>query len=83
MPSGELNENIGRATFLPLNKLEKGRMDARPNHPGVIDYALNLVEFDSRFLPAFWYVFITIILQRSSPLVPNVCLIEENRRSIR
>ena len=25
--------------------------------PGVIDYALNLVDFDPKFAPAFWYVF--------------------------
>jgi len=54
---------IGRATFLPLNKLdggsrgEQGGLGSRPNHPGVVDYALNLVDFDPKFLPAFWYVF--------------------------
>ncbi|MDD1739144.1 MAG: chromosome segregation protein SMC [Methanothrix sp.] len=48
---------IGRATFLPLNKLERGSLPSRPEHPGVVDYALNLVDFDAKFLPAFWYVF--------------------------
>ncbi len=48
---------IGRATFLPLNKLDNGRISAKPNHSGVVDYALNLVDFDPKFLPAFWYVF--------------------------
>jgi chromosome segregation protein len=48
---------IGRATFLPLNRLERGGLAARPNHPGVVDYALRLVDFDPKFLPAFWYVF--------------------------
>jgi len=48
---------IGRATFLPLNKLDKGNLSGKPNHPGVVDYALNLVDFDSKFKPAFWYVF--------------------------
>jgi len=48
---------IGRATFLPLNKLDRGSLPMRPNHPGVVDYALNLVEYDSRFQAAFWYVF--------------------------
>lgn len=47
----------GRATFLPLNKMASGRPPAPPNEPGVIDYALNLVGFDPRFLPAFWHVF--------------------------
>ena len=48
---------IGRATFLPLNKLDKGSLSSRPNHAGVVDYALNLVDFDPKFLAAFWYVF--------------------------
>ncbi len=48
---------IGRATFLPLNKLDGGSLPMRPNHPGVVDYALNLVEYESRFRAAFWYVF--------------------------
>ena len=48
---------IGRATFLPLNKLDKGSLSSRPNHAGVVDYALNLVDFDPKYLAAFWYVF--------------------------
>lgn len=47
----------GRATFLPLNKIRSGRPPAAPNDSGVVDYALNLVGFDPRFLPAFWHVF--------------------------
>jgi chromosome segregation protein len=47
----------GRATFLPLNKLEPKRELEAPQHPGVIDYAVNLIEYDSKFDPAFWYVF--------------------------
>jgi len=48
---------IGRATFLPLNKLDKGSLSSKPNHSGVVDYALNLVDFDPKFKSAFWYVF--------------------------
>jgi chromosome segregation protein len=48
---------IGRATFLPLNKLEKGSLTTRPNHAGIVDYALNLVDYDPKLLAAFWYVF--------------------------
>ncbi len=47
----------GRATFLPLNKMASGRPPAPPKVSGVVDYALNLVGFDPRFLPAFWHVF--------------------------
>ena len=48
---------IGRATFLPLNRLENGQLLEKPNRPGVVDYALNLVNFDPKFSAAFWYVF--------------------------
>jgi chromosome segregation protein len=48
---------IGRATFLPLTRMESGELPSAPNRPGVIDFALKLVSFDYRFYPAFWYVF--------------------------
>ena len=48
---------IGRATFLPLNKLEAGNIPPKPDRPGVIGYALSLVDFNPKFLSAFWYVF--------------------------
>jgi chromosome segregation protein len=48
---------IGRATFLPLNKLDGGSLPPKPNRRGVVDYALNLVEFDPKYFSAFWYVF--------------------------
>lgn len=51
------SSQIGRATFLPLNKLEAGSLPSLPHRPGVVDFALNLVEFDDIFFPAFWYVF--------------------------
>ena len=48
---------LGTATFLPLSRMRQ-RLPLRAiREPGVIDYAINLVEFDSRFDPAFWYVF--------------------------
>jgi chromosome segregation protein len=48
---------IGRATFLPLNKLEKRDLPKKPKDAGVVDFALNLVSFDSKFSAAFWYTF--------------------------
>jgi len=52
---------IGRATFLPLNKLkmyDKSR-EARAllGKPGVIDFAINLVEYDRKYDLAFRHVF--------------------------
>ena len=47
----------GTATFLPLNKMRQRVQLRNIREPGVIDYAINLVQFDARFDPAFWYVF--------------------------
>ncbi|MGB9131560.1 MAG: chromosome segregation protein SMC [Methanosarcina sp.] len=48
----------GRATFLPLNKMKDSRRLENLNYEnGVIGYAIDLVEFDPEFEPAFWYVF--------------------------
>lgn len=48
---------IGRATFLPLSKLDAGSLPQLPSSGGIIDFALNLVSFDKKYYPAFWYVF--------------------------
>ncbi|RZN14530.1 MAG: chromosome segregation protein SMC [Methanosarcinales archaeon] len=47
----------GRATFLPLSKLKPSRSLEAPDHAGVIDYAINLMDYEQKFDPAFWYVF--------------------------
>jgi chromosome segregation protein len=49
------NNRLGRATFLPLNKIKvmstpKG---ASPTVAGVVDYAINLVEFDNTYATVF------------------------------
>lgn len=46
----------GRATFIPLNKIKKAPSKLQlPKDKGVIDYAINLVDFDSKYLDAFYY----------------------------
>ncbi len=51
-------KNVGRATFLPLNKMRPGSVRKNfAKEKGVIDYAINLVDYDIKFGPAFWYVF--------------------------
>lgn len=48
----------GTATFLPLNKMrQKPQLRDIRGQTGVIDYAINLVEYDQRYENAFWYVF--------------------------
>lgn len=49
-------ERVGRATFLPLNKMiyrEEKMRDA----PGAIDFAINLISYDEKYGPAMKYVF--------------------------
>ncbi|KAF5412464.1 MAG: chromosome segregation protein SMC [Euryarchaeota archaeon] len=51
-------KSAGRATFLPLNKLRSDfSYKSLPEMTGVIDYAINLIDFDSKFEKAFRYVF--------------------------
>lgn len=48
----------GRATFLPMNKLEEGRpYKNMSDRKGVVGYAIDLINFESKFTGAFWYVF--------------------------
>ena len=50
------SSRAGRATFIPLNKVKKapGRLQL-PKNKGVIDFAINLVDFDDIYLDAFFY----------------------------
>lgn len=46
----------GRATFLPLNKIKYYVPSCKlPNIDGVIDFAVNLIEFDNLYKNAFYY----------------------------
>ena len=46
----------GRATFIPLNKIVKcPKSLSLPKEKGVIDYAINLIDFDDEYLNAFYY----------------------------
>ena len=47
----------GRATFLPLNKLKDGRKLDGLDYPGVLGFAIDLIEYDPKFERAFWHVF--------------------------
>lgn len=47
--------NSGRVTFLPLNKLRPAPNSLKlPKDSGVIDFAINLIEFDDEYLDAFY-----------------------------
>ncbi|MBE7704006.1 MAG: chromosome segregation protein SMC [Cyanobacteria bacterium SIG28] len=48
--------NAGRATFVPLNKIVKCPKSLNlPKEQGVIDFAINLIDFDDEYLNAFYY----------------------------
>ena len=45
----------GRATFIPLNKLKKAPSKLQlPKNKGVIDFAINLIDFDDIYIDAFY-----------------------------
>ncbi len=46
----------GTATFLPLNRMRKAPGSLKmPKEKGVVDYAINLVDFDDKYLDVFYY----------------------------
>ena len=50
------SSNAGRATFIPLNKIQKAPSKLSvPKDKGVIDFAINLIDFDDKYLNAFYY----------------------------
>lgn len=48
--------NAGRATFLPITKMDRRSLPSVPDHDGVIDFAYNLVDFDDAYEDVFSYV---------------------------
>ncbi len=58
--------NLGRATFLPLNKFQDiGSFPSIKNRfSGVIDWAFNLVKCDSLYLPVFAYAFGSTLIMK-------------------
>ena len=51
------SRRAGRATFLPLSKLRTARPLDRLSAPGAVGYAIDLIDFDSRYAAAFAQVF--------------------------
>ncbi|MFA6679830.1 MAG: chromosome segregation protein SMC [Candidatus Methanomethylophilaceae archaeon] len=51
--------DIGRATFLPLNKMIEGKPRARAimTVKEAVGYAIDLIDFKEQYRSAFWYVF--------------------------
>lgn len=50
------SSGAGRATFIPLNKIRKAPSSLNlPKEKGVIDFAINLIDFNDIYLDAFFY----------------------------
>ena len=50
------SSGAGRATFIPLNKIRKAPTSLNlPKESGVIDFAINLIDFNDIYLDAFFY----------------------------
>lgn len=48
--------NAGRATFLPMNKINRAPKALRlPKDKGVVDFAINLIDFDDEYLNVFYH----------------------------
>ncbi|MEM4735253.1 MAG: chromosome segregation protein SMC [Candidatus Thorarchaeota archaeon] len=50
-------ERVGRASFIPLNRIRSKISGNIPDDDRVIGYALDLVSFDEKMRPAFEFVF--------------------------
>ncbi len=51
------SSHAGVCTFLPLTKMKKAPASLRiPKEKGVIDFAVNLIDFDDKYLDVFYYV---------------------------
>jgi len=53
--------NLGRAIFLPLNKMARGMPRGKAvlasRNPKSYGFAINLIKFNKKYESAFWYVF--------------------------
>lgn len=51
-------EKLGRVTFLPLNKMTVGKPRARAImiEKESVGYAIDLMDFEEKYRPVFWYV---------------------------
>lgn len=51
------SQKLGSLNFIPLNKIYAVSVGEKPQYDFVIDYTINLVNFDQRFVKAMQFVF--------------------------
>jgi len=57
-------EKVGRASFIPLDKIKTHAPGKLPKDEGIIDFALNLVKFEPKMRSAFEFVFSNTIVTK-------------------
>jgi chromosome segregation protein len=57
-------EKVGRASFIPLDKIKTHIPGKLPKDEGIIDFALNLVKFEPKMRSAFEFVFSNTIVTK-------------------
>ncbi len=61
-------KKLGRATFLPLSRMTPGRPAGRPlmavRDNAAEGFAIDLIQYEDRYKPAFWYVFRDTVIMR-------------------
>lgn len=61
-------KKLGRATFLPLNKMMKGMATGKSlmvvKDKASLGFAIDLIKFDEKYRDAFWYVFGSTIIMK-------------------
>jgi len=73
-------ERIGRASFIPLNRIGARKPSKAPSKKGVIGNALDLVRFDPEMRPAFEFVFSDTLVTKDFETAKVVSL--EKRRAV-
>ncbi len=66
-------EKIGRATFIPLDKIKPKRLDEKYlDLPGVVGIASDLIKYDKKFEPAFQFVFGNTLVIENLEVAKNI-----------
>jgi condensin subunit Smc len=55
-------KRAGRATFLPMNKMDHRSLPSPPEHPGVVAFARELVSYEAQYDAVFSYVLGTTLI---------------------
>ncbi len=63
---------LGRVTFLPLNRIKSKELPKKPDEEGVIDFVVNLIDFDEKYYPAISFVFGDTLLVENLDVVKKV-----------